>query len=102
MSILLRTMVKRSRSNSPTVLKRAASDDSMKPAVSTGAQSMKKTRRDVEFLPNKIANAENAAKVDKNPPFVQVTQCMNSTLKTVGGGESVVYWMRMEDMRCTS
>lgn len=102
MSILLRTMVKRSRSNSPTVLKRAASDDSMKPAVSTGAQSMKKTRRDVEFLPNKIATAENAAKADKNPPFVQLTQCMNSTLKTAGGGESVVYWMRMEDMRCTS
>lgn len=99
MHLVLRPMVKRSRSITPTLLKRAASDDAMKPLMNTGAHTIKKTRTDIDFLPNKIATAENAAKVDRNPPFVQLLQCMESTPKTAGIGESVVYWMRMEDMR---
>ncbi|KAF7292369.1 Deoxyribodipyrimidine photo-lyase [Mycena chlorophos] len=49
------------------------------------------------FNPNKIAQADNAAAVDDNPPLARLVK-MPST-KTPREGESVVYWMRMGDLR---
>ena len=79
-------MVKRARSGSPTANTNAA---------------MKKTRRDTKFLPNKIATAENAAKVDAHPPLLKLLDAVrdHGTNADVAKGDCVVYWMRMEDLR---
>ena len=79
-------MVKRARSGSPTANTNAA---------------MKKTRRDTKFLPNKIATAENAAKVDAHPPLLKLLDAVRDygTNGDVAKGDCVVYWMRMEDLR---
>ena len=79
-------MVKRARSGSLTANTNAA---------------MKKTRRDTKFLPNKIATAENAAKVDAHPPLLKLLDAVrdHGTNADVAKGDCVVYWMRMEDLR---
>ncbi|RPD67238.1 hypothetical protein L227DRAFT_538252 [Lentinus tigrinus ALCF2SS1-6] len=63
--------------------------------------AMKKTRRDVKFLPNKIATAENAASADAHPPLMQLLDAVrdNAMSQDVAKGKCVVYWMRMEDLR---
>jgi deoxyribodipyrimidine photo-lyase len=47
----------------------------------------------------RVAAAEVAAKVDKDPPLDQLLLLLKHDKKAVKNGESVVYWMRMEDMR---
>ena len=49
-----------------------------------------------------MATAEVAAKVDEDPPLDQLTRLLNESKKDVDKGESVVYWMRMEDLRSES
>ena len=61
----------------------------------------KKARAQARPLYNKVATAENAAAVDKNPPLWILLDVMQNGLKNVKKGESVVYWMRMEDLRGT-
>jgi hypothetical protein len=39
-----------------------------------------------------------AARVDEDPPLDQLLRVMKDT-KKADKGESVIYWMRMEDMR---
>ncbi|CAL1700848.1 unnamed protein product [Somion occarium] len=69
--------------------------------VSTSASPTKKTRRDIKFLPNKVATVENATKADKNPPLFQLEHVLKicSKVQPASKGEAVVYWMRMEDLR---
>lgn len=50
------------------------------------------------FVPIKVATAEAAAAVDSNPPFLQLQEVMKKKKKPQQG-ESVVYWMRMADLR---
>ena len=51
----------------------------------------------------KVASAEVAAKVDANPPLDILMDLQTAKgVKKAEKGESVVYWMRMEDLRCTS
>ncbi|KZT26858.1 hypothetical protein NEOLEDRAFT_1177049 [Neolentinus lepideus HHB14362 ss-1] len=59
----------------------------------------KKTKKATAFLPNKIATAEAAAKVDVDPPLQKLLQAVKDGVKNPGKGEAVVYWMRMEDLR---
>jgi deoxyribodipyrimidine photo-lyase len=47
----------------------------------------------------KIATRADAEKVDADPPLDQLMRLQQSDKKPVEKGESVVYWMRMEDMR---
>ncbi len=67
-------------------------------------EAMKKTRTDVKVLPNKIATANNAAKVDAHPPLLQLLEAVrdNAMNKNLVQGDCVVYWMRMEDLRSAS
>ncbi|KAK0242569.1 DNA photolyase, FAD-binding/Cryptochrome [Armillaria nabsnona] len=51
------------------------------------------------FKPNKIATQEAAAAVDANPPFPILLKAVNDGLKDPVKGKSVVYWMRMGDLR---
>jgi deoxyribodipyrimidine photo-lyase len=46
----------------------------------------------------KVATAEDAARVDANPPLGQLVRLLEQS-KKAEKGECVVYWMRMEDMR---
>ncbi|KAI9001086.1 DNA photolyase, FAD-binding/Cryptochrome [Trametes punicea] len=61
--------------------------------------ALKKSRADAKFLPNKIATAENAAKADASPPLLQLLDSIKTGVRKPAKGDSVVYWMRMEDMR---
>ena len=56
-------------------------------------------RADVKFVPNKVATAGNAAKVDASPPMFQLVDAVRRNVKNPPKGECVVYWMRMEDLR---
>ncbi|KAK0498590.1 DNA photolyase, FAD-binding/Cryptochrome [Armillaria luteobubalina] len=51
------------------------------------------------FKPNKIATQEAAAAVDTNPPFPVLLKAVKDGLKDPVKGKSVVYWMRMGDLR---
>jgi hypothetical protein len=52
-------------------------------------------------LEGKIATAEDAARVDADPPLDQLMRLLKEKAPKVENGESVVYWMRMNDMRRT-
>lgn len=59
----------------------------------------KKTRISKTFAPNKISTAQAAAVVDANPPLEQLNKLLDKMLKKPAKGDSVVYWMRMADLR---
>ena len=51
------------------------------------------------FNPNYTATAEDAARVDADPPLQKLLKAASASLKTVEGTEAVVHWMRMADLR---
>ncbi|TCD68221.1 hypothetical protein EIP91_011393 [Steccherinum ochraceum] len=59
----------------------------------------KRTKNDTKFLPNKIASAEVAAKVDHDQPLFKLLDEVQHHVKNPTKGDGVVYWMRMQDMR---
>lgn len=46
-----------------------------------------------------IATAEDAARVDGDPPLQKLLKTVSLSLKPVEGTEAVVHWMRMADLR---
>ncbi|KAF9226578.1 hypothetical protein BS17DRAFT_794071 [Gyrodon lividus] len=58
-----------------------------------------KTNPVSSFTPQKIATAESAAAVQANPPFLGFLDEMRSVVREPQLGKSIVYWMRMGDMR---
>lgn len=61
----------------------------------------KKARAQAGQLYNKVAAAENAAAVDKLPPLRILLDAVKNGPVNLKKGDSVVYWMRMEDLRRT-
>lgn len=59
----------------------------------------KRIRISSAFAPIMVATAEAAAAVDSSPPFLQLEEVMKKVVKKPQQGESVVYWMRMADLR---
>jgi hypothetical protein len=57
----------------------------------------KRTR--VDIPPLRIATAENAAAVDKNPPLSILLQAVQDGLNSPEKGGCVTFWMRMGDLR---
>ncbi|KAL0949422.1 hypothetical protein HGRIS_009483 [Hohenbuehelia grisea] len=51
------------------------------------------------FTPVKIASAETAAAVDAQPPLLKLLNCVATRAAKPAKGDSVVYWMRMGDLR---
>ena len=51
------------------------------------------------FNPNYTAAAEDAARVDTDPPLQKLLNAASMGLKTVEGTDAVVHWMRMADLR---
>lgn len=67
-----------------------------------GGNNNKKYRDETVDKYIKVASAENAAKVDKTPPLGVLLKSVAENTTNVAKGESVVYWMRMEDLRSMS
>ncbi|KAG5724998.1 Deoxyribodipyrimidine photo-lyase [Termitomyces sp. T112] len=51
------------------------------------------------FSPNKVATQKAAAAVDADPPFLKLEAAIEDSVKNSAKGESIVYWMRMADLR---
>jgi deoxyribodipyrimidine photo-lyase len=49
-----------------------------------------------------VATKEDAARVDADPPLDQLMRLLKEKAPQVEKGESVVYWMRMNDLRSRS
>ena len=79
-------MAKRSRSSSPSA-----------------AAGRKKLRADTpgynSSSTGKFATADNAAAVDSDPPLPKLLAGVQNAIKNPAKGDSVVYWMRMADLR---
>ncbi|KAF9653387.1 hypothetical protein BDM02DRAFT_3087670 [Thelephora ganbajun] len=87
---------------SKRVLSRASSSASSHSSI----EHVRKRRREGEgnqptlwFNPNYTASAEDAARVDADPPLQKFLEAASVGLKTVEGTEAVVHWMRMADLR---
>ena len=87
---------------SKRVLSRASSVASSHSSI----EHTRKRRREGEanqstpgFNPNHIATAEDAARVDADPPLQKLLKAASASLKSVRGTEAVVHWMRMADLR---
>lgn len=68
---------------------------------SSDFESSKKSRTQPEVMLRKIATAKAAARVDADPPYFMLLKALkdDKTKNVPNGGESVLYWMRLEDMR---
>jgi len=51
------------------------------------------------FLPNKVATAEAAAAVDNDPLLPKLLKAVEDSETRPVRGESIIYWMRMSDLR---
>ncbi|KAF9569316.1 hypothetical protein CPC08DRAFT_623471 [Agrocybe pediades] len=51
------------------------------------------------FKPIKVATAEAGAAADADTPLSQLTKLLNQNVKNLKTGASVIYWMRMHDLR---
>jgi hypothetical protein len=65
-------------------------------------ETVQKRSRGNTFAPNKVATASAAAAVDADPPLPKLLKAVEDGVKNPTTGESVVYWMRMGDLRSTS
>lgn len=63
------------------------------------ARPAKRANSSQSFNPIKIATAEAAAAVDADTPFSQLIKELKNAVKHSADGQSVVYWMRMCDLR---
>lgn len=66
---------------------------------SSSPVSINKRPHFTSFRPNKIATRQNAAAVDADPPFNKLLSVLKGIVKDARKGDSVVYWMRMGDIR---
>ncbi|KAG1755580.1 DNA photolyase, FAD-binding/Cryptochrome [Suillus lakei] len=72
----------------------------MKRARSPSPLTMsKKGRTNSPFTPIKIATAEAAAAVQTDPPFLRFLDALRNVTQKPSKGQSIVYWMRMGDLR---
>ncbi|KAG1866500.1 DNA photolyase, FAD-binding/Cryptochrome [Suillus subalutaceus] len=73
----------------------------MKRARSPSPLAMSKKGRTTDslFAPIKIATAEAAATVQADPPFLRLLDALRNVVQKPPKGQSVIYWMRMGDLR---
>ncbi|KAG2141806.1 DNA photolyase, FAD-binding/Cryptochrome [Suillus bovinus] len=63
------------------------------------AMSKKGRTTNSPFAPIKIATAEAAATVQTDPPFLRLLDVLRNVVQKPSKGQSIVYWMRMGDLR---
>jgi deoxyribodipyrimidine photo-lyase len=61
--------------------------------------SSKRARTSPAFRPKKIATVDAAAAVDSDTPLSKLLKAVEDVGKKSKATESVVYWMRMGDLR---
>ncbi|KAG9317430.1 DNA photolyase [Chiua virens] len=61
--------------------------------------SVSKRARATTFSPRRIATPAAAAAVQVNPPFLRLLTEMRDVIRDPQPGKSIVYWMRMGDLR---
>ncbi|KAJ6539467.1 DNA photolyase, FAD-binding/Cryptochrome [Mycena capillaripes] len=72
----------------------------LSPSASQSASvSSKRVRTSAAFLPKKIASFDAAAAVDSDLPLLKLLKAVKDGQPKLRGGDSVVYWMRMGDLR---
>jgi len=107
---------KRARSNNPSTAASAQADPKQEiPESEPRASNPANKIGNVDTHPNpggvdpaevkdKIASAAAAARVDADPPLGRLERALNEQKGNWKGGrgrgECVVWWIRMEDMRC--
>ncbi|WWC92474.1 uncharacterized protein L201_007432 [Kwoniella dendrophila CBS 6074] len=64
-----------------------------------GEKGPREKRKNAYEIKGKIATAEDAARADEDPPMNQLERLIEKGHKEIEKGESVAYWMRMEDLR---
>jgi deoxyribodipyrimidine photo-lyase len=89
----LASMLKRSKSFSPSTTA-ADGEPANKKLRVRPANSISGT-----FNPIKFATAENAAAAVSDPPLSRLLADVQNAIKNPAKGDSVVYWMRMADLR---
>lgn len=82
MLLFVTTMMKRTRSRSPLAVSKKGRTGTCSP-----------------FAPIKIATAEAAATVQTEPPFLRLLDALRDVAQKPSKGQSIVYWMRMGDLR---
>ncbi|KAG1833381.1 DNA photolyase, FAD-binding/Cryptochrome [Suillus variegatus] len=63
------------------------------------AMSKKCRTTDSLFAPIKIATQEAADSVQTHPPFLRLLDALRNVVQKPSKGQSIVYWMRMGDLR---
>ncbi|WVQ63543.1 uncharacterized protein L199_001696 [Kwoniella botswanensis] len=64
-----------------------------------GEKGSKEKKKNAYEIKGKIATAEDAARADEDTPLNKLERLIEKGQKEVEKGDSVVYWMRMEDLR---
>ncbi|KAJ7684059.1 DNA photolyase, FAD-binding/Cryptochrome [Mycena rosella] len=73
---------------------------SKRPLSPAASPSSKRTRTAAAtFNPRKIASSAAAAATDADPPLLKLLKAVKDGVPTPKKGDSVVYWMRMGDLR---
>lgn len=70
--------------------------------VSNPQKPQNKSRNSIYETPGIVSTAQAAARMDANPPLVQLNKAIErhqKQLSTDSNGDAIVYWMRMEDLR---
>ncbi|KAF8556978.1 hypothetical protein OG21DRAFT_1435920 [Imleria badia] len=65
----------------------------------TPANVSKRVRTAHPFMPTKVATTEAAAATQSNPPFLRLLAEMRNVVQNPQPGKSIIYWMRMGDLR---
>ncbi|KAK7470518.1 DNA photolyase phr1 [Stygiomarasmius scandens] len=66
---------------------------------SSPTQPLQKRQKSSTFNPRKVATADAAAAVDRDPPLLKLLSAIENGVKKTEKGSSIVYWMRMADLR---
>lgn len=66
---------------------------------SASTSSIPHKRPRTTFSPNKVATAEAAAAVDNDPLLPKLLKAVEDSETRPVQGESIIYWMRMSDLR---
>ncbi|KAJ7682673.1 DNA photolyase, FAD-binding/Cryptochrome [Mycena polygramma] len=80
------------------MLRTTMSKRALSPAAASSSSKRLRTTA-AAFLPRKIASLDAAAAVDSDPPLSKLLKAVSEGERTPEKGDSVVYWMRMGDLR---
>lgn len=71
------------------------------PSATDDAKKRTRVTKPETFKPIKVASVDAADATDANPPFKQLIQELENTVRNPINGDYILYWMRMTDLRRT-